>query len=135
MKKLIIAAFIALALTSCTKHGEQIEVAKNKMKSWNISEKDIDGYTFVTAEISDKEMYSKLSGKYLAKSNEYKDSDLDAAAFALKKAGEFTDMIGKASDKRFYIVKATAVAAGDTIHKKIFYIDDKNEIIDMDNLK
>ena len=136
MKKLFIAAGCALLLTACTKNAEQVDVVKAKMKTeWKMADEEVATYEFQTSEILDKEVYNILSSEYSEKSNKYRATDLESAKFYIEEAGKYVDLAGKAENKTFYIVKATAVTAGDTLHKKTFYIDDKNSIIDINNLK
>ncbi|MFP9113685.1 hypothetical protein ACLI1A_07065 [Flavobacterium sp. RHBU_3] len=135
MKKLFIAAGCALLLTACAKNAEQVDVVKAKLKEWKMSDEEIKTYEFKTSEVLDKDFYSILSKEYSEKYYESKDTDLESAKYYIEESGKYVDLAGKASDKKCFIVKAYVVTAGDTIHDKIFYIDDKNAIVDLNNLK
>ena len=135
MKKLLVAAGCLFLLAACTKHAEQIDVAKTKMKTWNLPEEEISSYKFQTDEALDKDVYKIIAADYTKLYHQYQNTNLDMAETNLTEAGKYIGLAEKASNKTFYIVKAYSIAAGDTIHKKIFFIDDKNAIVDVINTK
>jgi len=136
MKKLLLGIGCCILFAACTKNAEQIDVVKTKMKTgWKMTDEEISKYKFKTDEVLDKDVYNIISKGYTKRYHEYADTNIEMAKFNVDEAGKFIALAEKASNKTFFIVKAYSLAAGDTIHNKIFYIDDKNLIIDTSNLK
>jgi hypothetical protein len=136
MKKVFLSLSALLLLAACAKNAEQIEAAKTKMKTdWKQSDEEVSKYEFQTSEVVDKDAYLILAKNYTDRYDKYKDTDLEIAKINIAEVEKFTDLASKSSNKTFYVVKAYSIVTGDTIHKKIFYIDDKNSVIDVENIK
>ena len=136
MKKLILAAGCMLMITGCSNHTEQIDVVKSHMKTnYQMPDEEISSYKFEADEAEDKDAYKHIANNYTKQYHKYEKAHPDIAELALTKAANYNTLAENASKKTFYIVEAYSTDGGDTIHKKIFYIDDKNAIIDISNLK
>jgi len=134
MKKLLLLGASVLLLASCTKHGEEIDATKQKLKE--IGASSIDDYDFQTDEILGRDVYRQISEKHTKISKDFQDlGDYDNAKAELDESMKAMQIGGKNKDAKYVIVKAFLVKAGDTLHKTIFYIDDKNEVVDFTNVK
>jgi len=134
MKKIILFVTGTMLFVSCSKNAEQIDAAKAKLA--DMGDKNAEQLDYTVTEVNSLDFYKKVSRSYrnsaemLGELGEY-----DAAGEELKKSSKFLELADKDSDETYYIVTGLKVAAGDTIHRKIFYVDDKNQVVEFENLK
>ncbi len=134
MKKFFLLLSGVMLVASCSKNAEQVDAAKAKLAE--LGDKNVEQLDFTVTEVKSLDVYKKISTSYQRSYRNLSElGELDAAGKQLETSSKYLTLAENNPDKTFYIVTGLQVAAGDTIHKKIFYIDDKNQVIDFENLK
>jgi DNA repair protein RadC len=133
MKKLLILLAGTFLLTGCSKNAEQIDVAKKKLADAGV--KDADTYSFKVTELQDKYAYQKIAAHYL----KVYDTDLllnvEKAKTDLQESKNYIEKAKNPENKTFFQVNAYQLAATDTVHQAIVYLNDKNDVIGFEHLK
>lgn len=118
MKKIILVSIIFTVLVSCTKYSEQINVVKLDLESnSNLSKEEFESAKFHAVEMIGKDARREIVDTYFK-----------------RKQGAFGSALDLFNEKTLptnqptYRVEAYRIA-NDTTFKKIYYVNDKNEII------
>lgn len=118
MKKIIITIAFALAMISCEKNSEQIKVVKTDLKSDpKFTKEEFEATKFSTAEMIGKDARSEIVSTYFKRKR-------GAFASALDVFDENT----LPTNQKTFKVEAFRIS-NDTTFKKIYYLNEKNEII------
>jgi len=134
MKRFLITLSFASLLIACGQNSAQIDAAKNKLAELGVS--DPGKYEYKASEVSGLDVYKKIATKYTNQSHDLKDiGDYEGASKKIEESNKNLTLAEANKDKKFGIVNAYELAAGDTLHKIILYVDDKNTVIDFENLK
>ena len=135
MKNIILVLSIAMSFASCSKNGEQIEVAKNKLKQQGKSETEIQDTKFNVVEMIDKDVYNILYDKKnktiietMSVGGDYKQMEKESENLA-------SEIRNSKGEKKFFKVQFFRLADKDTVSNSIIYLNDKNEELGFEYLK
>lgn len=135
MKKIILTLAVAIFLASCSKNSEQIEIAKQDLKSDGKTEKEIESTKYDVIELIDKDAYSilvDLKNKAIIETISVGGN----ADNVKKEAVELEKKISESNGtKIFYKVHFYRLVDKDTVSNSILYLDDKNKKIGFQYLK
>lgn len=136
MKRILPLALIGTTLLSCQSETEQVKIAKAHIKTLGYSDTDISQYTFTQAEFLGKDVYNMINEKYKAK---YKSANLvgDYKMMEASATIQIKNLItaNTVNLLKFWKVQAVQMDGVDTLHHKIVYLDNKNNIVDDYNRK
>ena len=134
MKRIVLLLSLSVALFSCSKNSEQIEVSKKKLLELRATEQELGKYKFDVIEAFDKDIYNMITEYYQNQVRSFEKFPdlqrvyLDKASENLKTMRSLMEKGELKGEKTFYRVHAYRIA-GDTLNDKTFFLDDKNNII------
>jgi hypothetical protein len=131
MKKFILGLSIGIVLVSCSKNADQIDVVKKDLKSKNISDIEIDMYTFNVTELLGKDAYDLTFKKYWDREQEFQSESTLQILDTLVKS-KHNEII---KTKKFHKVDCFRITDRDTVAHSIYFLTDKNKIYDCSYIK